>query len=757
MSSHGSIFGSFLGWCNRRIDWFTGRVVPKLIQWSGAIYFFRVPALMFLLMMILFLLRRSSMASGLYGAAGTWRAFWLAFGLAIVAGQTFILASLLQLHGPDRLKMTLPPMLNYSNAGPRLLLSVVPAVLNWWALGDLNQGTWWYLAGGLALGLTVLGGIFVLTELDPGATRKTAIDSISRGLIRSIRRLDGDAIGFVKEKELTAELIRKRASDPNHPDLFELRENILLAALFFLVTFFVYLVFAFVSASAMFYVLLWLSLTGWLFGFLCLWLDRYRVPVFTVAAIWGILMTSLPWNSHYFFLPEPAAAKPPVVEPSQMFTTDPQQRDLQQSGGIGHIVIVSAEGGGIQAEAWTAEVLTGIADALPDRTQFLPAIRLMSGTSGGSAGIMFVQSLYESPRLNDHACREAVRFGARDGLGLDWTAYGIVYFDLLRPVIPELGGFEKRDRGFELEKAWLKTLQTMAPGPKSKTNLDCAAPSPENVTIDSLRTGVAAGTQPLLVFNATYADSGWPLVITNFHLAESSRNQLSRKVEYNGLRVFRERYGTDLPLTTAVRLSASFPYVLPSPRALACKPSQAACVGNRVGEGRELAVIDGGLYDNYGIGSAFEVLKQATASFSDYHKSRVLWIRILASPEAPADPNGDSYDGLAGTVAGPVLSLYEVRDTGQVKRAEELTNIALNSSNSTTRQLQILKVTYPFCSPPLSWALTAGQAHDIDKGWYLIRKGIVEEVSRFFDDQASKGAVDPPSHCQTPPSEQASR
>lgn len=742
MSSHGSIFGSSVNWLHRRIDWFTGTFLPTLIEWCGAIYFFRVPLLMFVLLMILFFLRESSMVSGLYGAAGTWRSFWLAFALTIVAGQIFVLTALLQHHGPERLKMALPAVLKCTNVWPPLLLSVVPAALNLWSLSQANQESWGYLLGGLSLGSSLLTGIVALTKVDPGSKRKAVIDTLSRALIVWIRRLDRDAIGFVREKKLTPELIEMHKSQPNHPELYELRENVLLASLCTLATALVYVVFGFLSVSAMFYVLLWLSLAGWLFGFLCIWLDRYRVPVFTLAAIWGVALSWLPWNSHYFTVLNAApAAQTMTVDPTSLFPQNPP------ANSAGHIVIVSAEGGGIQAEAWTAEVLTGIADSLADRTQFLPAVRLMSGTSGGSVGIMFVDSLYESPRLNDRGCREAVRLAARDGLGLDWVAHGIVYYDLTRPVLPEIAGFEKRDRGFGLERAWQQLLQQMAPR-DAKAGGNCGIDSPEKITIDSLRPGAAAGTQPLLVFNATYADSGWPLVVTNFDLADFSRAQLSGKHDYNGLRVFRERYGADLPLTTAVRLSASFPYVLPSPRALACKPSASACLGNQVGQGRELAVIDGGLYDNYGIDSAYETLKQATASFTDYHNNKVLWIRILASPEAPSDPNGDAYDPIAGSSVGPILSLYEVRDTEQVKRAEELTDIALDSSHG---ELQILKVVFPFCKPPLSWALTEEQAHDIDYGWEHIRANTVRQVERFFNNSTAKDPPDSPDGCQPAP------
>ena len=64
------------------------------------------------------------------------------------------------------------------------------------------------------------------------------------------------------------------------------------------------------------------------------------------------------------------------------------------------MIVVAANGGGIQASAWTARVLTGLEEACqPDQLDcdqdFGKSIRLISSVSGGSVGTMYFMNEYE--------------------------------------------------------------------------------------------------------------------------------------------------------------------------------------------------------------------------------------------------------------------------------------------------------------------------------------------------------------------------
>src|SRR5690242_5157808 len=131
---------------------FIRAIIRFCIDWSGALYFYRVPILMAAALILLWLFDSSSMVSGLF-AASTWSSLGLAFALTMVASEIYVLMTLLQLHGPARLKMNLPSALDHGNHWPRVLVSVLPPVLILVELGRLNPSTWLYLLGGVAIGI----------------------------------------------------------------------------------------------------------------------------------------------------------------------------------------------------------------------------------------------------------------------------------------------------------------------------------------------------------------------------------------------------------------------------------------------------------------------------------------------------------------------------------------------------------------------------------------------------------------------------
>src|SRR5438094_521060 len=70
----------------------------------------------------------------------------------------------------------------------------------------------------------------------------------------------------------------------------------------------------------------------------------------------------------------------------------------------GRVVVVASAGGGIQAAAWTARVLTGLQHELPE---FANSIAALSGVSGGAVGTMFlaVPNVRGAPELSQSCIR----------------------------------------------------------------------------------------------------------------------------------------------------------------------------------------------------------------------------------------------------------------------------------------------------------------------------------------------------------------
>jgi hypothetical protein len=679
-----------------------------MIRWLGALYFYRVPILLSATLTVLWWNDGTAMVSGLY-VGDRPQCFELAFVLTVLAGQTLMLIHLLQRHRQKRLGMSPEDAAAVDQPGanrfgvPACLLALIPWLLNGVALYRANGPIPWpvqwtadyarslreplSILGALLAGALVASAILLLlyrvNHSADGSPRKpsTLSERWSRKIAKVIERVDVDGgPGFVEDHKL--------------------RDNLLDATLFAALSLLIYLVFAWIPTTALLYVLLWLSLAGWTFGFLCFWLDRYRVPFVTISLLWGVAMTNCSRNAHYYFLePGPSGTQPATV--TDVFK-GPDGKTLP------HVVIVSAEGGGIHAAAWTARVLAGLAGRLDPKDDFMNSIRLLSGASGGSVGNLFFQALYDKrDQLANKGCWHDVVLASRNGAGLDDIAHGIVYHDIRRPLLP-YALYSNRDRGNSLELAWREMLdgiggvadehQTMHP--------ECAAAGRGEQTIDSLSADAQKGLRPLLIFNSTEADTGWPMAIANFQFTEE-----------NGIRVFHKRYGKDLKLTTAVRLSASFPYVLPSPRPIICA-HPGLCVVKQEDPMPDLAVIDGGLYDNYGVAGAYQALSQATGGFKNY-AAPVLWLQIRSAPyHDEDDASFDQSNPLASGPAGPLFSLFQVRGTGQAKRADWLTTDAWLRSNG---MLKVVMIAYPVDPQPLSWKLTKRQANDIDDGWFKPR------------------------------------
>jgi hypothetical protein len=278
-----------------------------------------------------------------------------------------------------------------------------------------------------------------------------------------------------------------------------------------------------------------------------------------------------------------------------------------------------------------------------------------------------------------------VRFDAGRS-SLSSVGWGLLYPDLTRTV-PFLGALfspEDIDRGWAIENAWTS-------GWKNPPNMS------------DWRADTARGTRPAVIFNATAAESGQRFIVASTDVEPN---------EDNAIRFFRDYPGLDLPVVTAARLSASFPYVSPEGRASEGPEKLRYHIG------------DGGYYDNSGILSALEWVAQSKSTLSSY---KVIFVLIDSAPAASKDAKTWSWQR---QLIGPVGTLLSVRSNSQFERdAFELeqaqdvigdqppvrflysTKALLCPKESLSGFLQ------PDESDPLSWHLNKVQACFVEKAW----------------------------------------
>jgi hypothetical protein len=271
------------------------------------------------------------------------------------------------------------------------------------------------------------------------------------------------------------------------------------------------------------------------------------------------------------------------------------------------LVIVTVSGGGIRASVWTSVVLRKLEATLG--ADFPYHIRLVTGASGGMvAGSYYATSL--RPPTAAVLAGGRASFSDLHGISiddfvdrmaldqLDAVAGRMLFADLPATLNPFL---RRGDRGRTLEQTWIRWTG----GPAS----------PLGRPIQAFAAGERLGWRPSLVFTPMMVEDGRRLLISNLDLAFATRNvgglllePSSRKIErpaiqggdfdqsiheedevfsLSAVEFFRlfPRAG-DFQVTTAIRMSASFPWVSPAFNLPTLPPRR---------------VVDAAYYDNYGI------------------------------------------------------------------------------------------------------------------------------------------------------------
>ncbi len=318
------------------------------------------------------------------------------------------------------------------------------------------------------------------------------------------------------------------------------------------------------AAPALCYLLLLFTMLCWLLSGLTFFFDRYRIPVL-VPLVVVLLLTSYlgDISADYLYKTEKPAPLPSHSDPTSPHYRDPPSPDS--------IVVVAANGGGIQSAAWTARVLTGLEEKCREvgcDQGLAESIRMISSVSGGSVGTMYFVNAYpdEGPPPPEDLDNIV---GRAEASSLAPIAWGLLYPDFLRTIWP----YEPEwDRGRTLEEAW------SGQDPKDAGGVDDSLSAWGKKALQSDR--------PDVIFNATVAETGQPLVLA------TTADLPSKMMTHDELLAERgaETHNTDVSVVTAARLSAAYPYVSPAARAK---------------EGGKAAhhVVDGGYYDNYGVSS----------------------------------------------------------------------------------------------------------------------------------------------------------
>jgi hypothetical protein len=417
-------------------------------------------------------------------------------------------------------------------------------------------------------------------------------------------------------------------------------------------------------------VLMVVMLLCWTLAGMSFFFDFWRTPLLLILVVVGMITAQSRQSDHFYTLISRTSSVP-APAPAEVLNASHSSR----------IVVVAANGGGIQAAAWTAQVLQGLWEEHGDA--FRRSLRLISSVSGGSVGnACFLYSLAESANAKNPATAAALS-------SLDEVAWGLAWPDLLRSVFPWVTK-KLIGRGRALEKAW---CLNSAPSP-------ALGGSKMDRPLSDWNQKVADGSLPAVLFNATVSESGARLLLGTTRLSrEHSRGRA--RVDASELHTV-DGEQKDVSVVTAARLSATFPYVTPASRSDA--------------PGAQPHIVDGGYYDNYGMSTLVEWLDEGLTHTNERYSILVLQIHGAPVLDEATDALRAKNRGWFYQAFAPISTMTTVRTAGQI--AHNDTELTLLQEKWSTR-VPIHTVTFEFPDPnaPLSWHLTRSDQDAIKDTW----------------------------------------
>lgn len=499
-------------------------------------------------------------------------------------------------------------------------------------------------------------------------------------------------------------------------------------------------------------------------------LDRYHVPLLAVLLVLTYVASRIQGQSNLFpiVLAQPTEAafvnaegllerkvdgqviqRPPYAAPVSVTEAYGKRLDLlsrtsPSSEARPDTIVVCASGGGIQAAAWTVQVLTGLDEITEGR--FSQHVQLLSATSGGSLGALYYLDTYNlrdggntlqgagvAPRPNYFEQLYRVRRAAADS-GLEGILWGFYQIDLprslgLSPWLPPL-----QDRGWVLEMGWREKLNELKAWRQEQTGIP-ELPG-EALTLNGLSHFTARGLIPPVVFNSTIVENGGQTAFATVAFPKRPPKQgfpLGDSVVARF--AFHDRYShqnpgaayvPDIDRATAVRLSAAFPYITPVAHPFVESAVDAS--GNQVSP-KGLAVppdhlTDGGFFDNLGILAGMEWIRTiAEKQDLGLRTGRIVILQILDRDSTFGErrPASGPVDNWQVALFGPIQTIFNVRGSTQASRtALELSMLSDLYSGLDIKFISIgPRALNEEHTPPISWKLSQRDLEKLRESWLL--------------------------------------
>lgn len=314
------------------------------------------------------------------------------------------------------------------------------------------------------------------------------------------------------------------------------------------------------------------------------------------------------------------------------------------------IVFLCASGGGKRAALWTLTALQ-TADSLTGGGLMEKSI-LITGASGGLIGASYFREL----KLRDKMGQNTRPYSSSHQQQIATDNLNPLIFSLLANDIfvsftkfKYNGNFYYRDRGYTFEEQLNQITDRLMDKPIT--------------AYDSVE---RAGTVPTMILSPTIVNDGRKLYIAarpvsfmNYDILKSPEYTLSKYGGIDFQTLFEEHDGKDLRFLSALRMSATFPYITPNTTLPTDPP---------------LRIMDAGISDNFGLSDAIRFMF-AYSEWIENNTSGVVFVSIRDSPKLnPISRKAEQT--LVDDFTQPISSVYNNFENFQDINSDMLINHA---------------------------------------------------------------------------------
>ena len=352
------------------------------------------------------------------------------------------------------------------------------------------------------------------------------------------------------------------------------------------------------------------------------------------------------------------------------------------------LVLINCSGGGLRATVWTFYVMQVLDSLTHDK--FLNHSKLISGASGGTVGAAYYRELFlekQNGKKIDLSKNEYLDNVSRDMLNA--VSFSFVVNDLLIPWQRFRVGENqyRKDRGY----MWEEQLNENTNGVLDKSITDYA---------DAEKLGLI----PMMVFTPTIIDDGRKLNVAAQPVAYLDRpsnfadEKKELKTDAIDLQNFFSKQDADqLQFTTAIRMNATFPYIMPN----VFMPTTP-----------EIQTMDAGLRDNFGLETSMRYLDV----FKEWINENVGAVVIVQMRDMKKNiaPKVSVHQSLMSKIIDPISSIYINWSDYQDFHFDEQIN---NTSSWLKPDLDIITFEYTpsesNSAASMTWHLTTKEKLDV--------------------------------------------